>query len=90
MEEDNKPVATIFEISDRLISAFEDKIASFQYARAAIKQLDKDYGMNSSDHIKVLTEFIDAAIAESKEARKKLREAFLTSAGLNNPTTENK
>jgi len=64
--------ATSLEGQDNLISVFEDKIASFQYARAAIQQLDKDYGMDSSEHLKVLTEFIDACIAEAKSARKGL------------------
>ena len=57
----------------RIISAFEDKIASLQYARAAIQKLDKDYGMDSSEHIQVLNEIIDACIIEAKSARKGLK-----------------
>ena len=57
----------------RIISAFEDKIASLQYARASIQKLDKDYGMDSSEHIQVLNEIIDACIIEAKSARKGLK-----------------
>jgi hypothetical protein len=56
----------------RIISAFEDEIASLQYAKSAIRQLDKDYGMDSSEHIAVLERLINACIAEAKSARKGL------------------
>ena len=53
----------------RVIEAFEDELASFQYAIAAMQQLDKDYGMDSSHHIKVLKAFFQACRAEIKAAR---------------------
>lgn len=64
--------ALTLEGQHRIISAFEDRIASLQYARAAIQRLDKDYGMDSSEHIQVLNEIIDACIVEAKSARKGL------------------
>lgn len=53
----------------RVIEAFEDELASFQYAIAAMQQLDKDYGMDSSHHIKVLKAFFQACREEIKAAR---------------------
>ncbi len=53
----------------RVIEAFEDELASFQYAIAAMQQLDKDYGMDSSHHIKVLKAFFQACRAEIKSSR---------------------
>jgi len=53
----------------RVIEAFEDELASFQYAIAAMQRLDKDYGMDSSHHIKVLKAFFQACRAEIKAAR---------------------
>jgi len=50
----------------RLRKAFEDEIASFQYALAAIKQLDEDYGMDSSEHTEVLKRFIEACHEERR------------------------
>jgi len=64
--------AATLEGRHKIISAFEDEIASLQYARAAIQRLDKDYGMDSSEHIQVLNEIIDACIIEAKSARKGL------------------
>jgi len=49
---------------------FEDLTASLQYAVAAIEKLDEDYGMDSSDHIKILRELIIKAQTRSKEKRK--------------------
>lgn len=65
--------ATTLEGRDNLISAFEDEIASFQYAKSAILQLDKDYGMDSTEHIVVMERLINACIAEAKSARKGLK-----------------
>ena len=65
--------ALALEGQHKIISAFEDRIASLQYARAAIQRLDKDYGMDSSEHIQVLNEIIDACIIEAKSARKGLK-----------------
>jgi len=53
----------------RVIEAFEDELASFQYAIAAMQQLDRDYGMDSSNHIRVLKAFFQACRAEIKAAR---------------------
>lgn len=53
----------------RVIEAFEDELASFQYAIAAMQQLDRDYGMDSSNHIRVLKDFFQACRAEIKAAR---------------------
>jgi len=53
----------------RVIEAFEDELASFQYAIAAMQRLDKDYGMDSSHHIKVLKAFFQACREEIKAAR---------------------
>lgn len=64
--------STTLDGQHRIISAFEGKIASLQYARAAIQQLDKDYGMESKEHIKVLDDLIEACRSEAKSARKAL------------------
>ena len=53
----------------RVIEAFEDELASFQYAIAAMQQLDRDYGMDSSNHIRVLKAFFQACREEIKAAR---------------------
>jgi len=53
----------------RVIEAFEDELASFQYAIAAMQQLDRDYGMDSSNHIRVLKDFFQACRAEIKSSR---------------------
>jgi len=65
--------AATLEGRHKIISAFEDEIASFQYAKSAILQLDKDYGMDSSEHIVVMERLINACIAEAKSARKGLK-----------------
>lgn len=61
--------ARTFQGRKRVIEAFEDELASFQYAIAAMQQLDKDYGMDSSHHIKVLKDFFQACRAEIKSSR---------------------
>jgi len=53
----------------RVIEAFEDELASFQYAIAAMQQLDRDYGMDSTNHISVLKDFFKACREEIKAAR---------------------
>jgi hypothetical protein len=49
-----------------LIAAFEDKIASFQFAISVMKEFDKDYHMDSSKHIAVLEEYVSAALEYRK------------------------
>jgi hypothetical protein len=49
-----------------LIAAFEDEIASFQFAISVMKEFDKDYHMDSSKHIAVLEEYVSAALEYRK------------------------
>jgi len=65
--------ARSFQARVLLRKAFEDEIASFQYALAAIKQLDEDYGMDSSEHVEVLKQFIEACHDERRQRTKVLK-----------------
>jgi len=49
-----------------LITKFSGSIASFQFAIAAMQELDKEFSMNSSEHIAVLQAFVDEAIKLTK------------------------
>jgi len=62
--------AQSFQARARLRKAFEGEIASFQYALAAIKQLDVDYSMDSSEHVEVLKRFIEACHDERRQRTK--------------------